>query len=402
MIIFHEGMPRQGKSYAAMADHIIPALQKGRRVYARIDGLDHAKIAEVAGISEEQCRGLLVELSEEQVRQLVRQRFDKDALIVLDELQNYWPQNRRPLDDEMRKWIAEHGHHGWDVLCMGQVLSECHKTWVNRTNRKIQFQKKDVLGKPNEYKWTMFLGKPDQNGVVKFTEVSKGDSSYDEKYFGCYKSHSKGTENTATYTDDRVVIWNHPIFKKWLPIFGVFLLASVGYMVFFFNSSTGSGFVKESKPVKVTETVTTSGPGQPEKTIIKESTQPVKVAQVEKPSNPFDLPDLVGDLSKEHKIRLAYILRSAKSSRVGIEWRDSSLRVVESLDIADIEALGWRVLVSTSDKLVLLVSGDRRLVATSWPIEETVGKVTGQQTEEIRGVGRPSSVTVEKVALQDN
>ena len=97
MIIFHEGMPRAGKSYAAMADHIIPALQKGRMVYARIDGLDHEKIAIAADIELERVNQLLVELAEQQVHHLPQIEIQQDSLVVIDELQNYWPQGKAQL-----------------------------------------------------------------------------------------------------------------------------------------------------------------------------------------------------------------------------------------------------------------------------------------------------------------
>lgn len=399
MIIFHEGMPRSGKSYAAMADHIIPALKKGRRVYARLDGIDHAKIAEVAGIDEKTCAELLIELSEEDVKHLTQYSFDKDALIVLDELQNYWPQRRQPLEEALTKWIAEHGHHGWDVLCMGQVLKDCHRTWMNRTNRKIQFQKKDVLGKPNEYKWTMYSGKLDGNGVVKFIEVTKGDAEYDPKYFGCYKSHSEGTENTENYSDDRVVIWNSPIFRKWLPLFGVVLLCSIGYIVYFFRGGMAPA-PAPAKPVAVTETVTTSGPGQTTKTVTRDLLADAKPAKdddkpkdkdKEPAKDEFDLPDYLTQLSKDHKIRLGLVVRTAAATRVLIEWRDSSMRVVESLQIPDIEVLGWHVLLTTNDRMAILVKPGQKLVATAWPIEETTGKATVQQLDEIRGQRRPGA-----------
>lgn len=394
MIIFHEGMPRQGKSYAAMKDHIIVTLRKRRKVYARLDGADdaecRAKVAELAGLTVEELDQLYIHLTPEQVREIWKLELDNDALIVIDELQNYWPQRRQPLDDGLRIWIAEHGHHGWDLLTMGQVLSECHKTWVNRTNRKIQFQKKDVVGKPNEYKWTMFLGKPDQNGVVKFTEISKGDGVYEEQYFGTYKSHSVGTENTDTYEDDRVNIWKSPIFRKWLPIFGLVFICAIGYLIYFFKG--GMVPAAQAKPVKVVETVTTSGPGQEEMTVTRElraDGSQVKPADIPKEKEAAkeegDMPDYIADLSKEHKIRLGMVMHSAKGTSIIVEWRDSSMRVIESLRVAEIEVLGWRVMHSTNDRMVMLVRPGQKLVATAWPIEETTGKVTVQQKDEIRG-----------------
>lgn len=403
MIIFHEGMPRQGKSYESMKAHIIPGLSKRRKVYARLDGADdsecRAKVAELAGLTKDELDELYIHLTPEQVRKIWTLDLDKDALICIDELQNYWPQQRQPLPEELRKWIAEHGHHGWDILTMGQVLSECHKTWVNRTNRKVQFQKKDVLGKPNEYQWRMYLGKPDQNGIVKFTEISKGGGEYEEKYFGTYKSHSEGTENTETYEDSRVVIWNHPMFKKWLPMFAIFLLLAIGYLVYFFSG--GAVAPPQPKPVSVKETITTSGPGQETKTITRDlmSSETVEtVKAVATKVADFEIPDLITETSKDNKIRLAYLIRSAKALRVGIEWRDGGKRIVEALDLPDIEALGWRVMASPTDKMVWLIKGDKRLVATSWPIEETLGKVPQQHKDEIAAPARQESKTPIKVA----
>ncbi|RNK90483.1 hypothetical protein C9400_18860, partial [Xanthomonas vasicola pv. vasculorum] len=34
MLVFNEGVPRAGKSYDAVKHHILPAIKKGRRVFA--------------------------------------------------------------------------------------------------------------------------------------------------------------------------------------------------------------------------------------------------------------------------------------------------------------------------------------------------------------------------------
>lgn len=395
MIIFHEGMPRAGKSYAAMADHIIPALQKGRMVYARIDGLDHEKIALAAGVELERVNQLLVELTEQQVHHLPQIEIQQDSLVVIDELQNYWPQGKAQLPPEIVKWVAEHGHHGLDVLCMGQLLKDCHRTWVNRTNRKIQFIKKDVLGKPNEYKWIMYTGSPDSRGNVKFVEVQKGDSPYDKKYFGCYKSHSEGTENTETYSDDRVVIWNSPIFRKWLPIMGIIALVSIGYLVHLFSGGLAPAPTAKAenkvKPVSTVETVTTSGPGQETKTVVTR-TDGAAAAAVTKPAEEkradFEMPDLVGELSKDNRIRLAAVLRSAKATRVVVEFRDASLRVVEQLTAEQLETLGWHVLTTNDNRMAVLSRPGKQMIATMWPVAEAVAKVTEDQTQQIKRESR--------------
>lgn len=408
MIIFHEGMPRSGKSFAATKDHIVPALKAGRRLYVRIDGIDFAKLAELATITEDRCRELLTELTEEDVQKLDQIEIENDSLVVLDELQNYWPSQKAALSPGMTKWVAEHGHHGLDVLCMGQLLKDCHRTWVNRTNRKIQFVKKDMLGKPDEYKWRMFTGSPDARGNVKFVEVQQGDGTYDPAYFGCYKSHSEGTENKGTYVDDRANIFKSAMFRKWLPMLGVAVVAAVGYIIYLFNGGLAPA---GPKPVKVTETVTTSSGGQKEQTRQfidgkefvpagvdkdkdKPETEPVKTSETK--HNEIDLPDVVSELSRSNKIRLGLIVRTAKRTRVIVEWRDSSYRVVEQMDEDDLEMLGWHVATTNNNRMVILASPERRLIATAWPLETKEGRsVDSDQKAQTREFRAKRGMTVE-------
>ena len=277
---------------------------------------------------------------------------------------------------------------------MGQLLKDCHRTWVNRTNRKIQFIKKDVLGKPNEYKWIMYTGSPDSRGNVKFVEVQKGDSPYDKKYFGCYKSHSEGTENKETYVDDRVVIWNSPLFRKWLPIMGIVAIVSVGYLFYLFSGGLAPVASKpeaKGQPVSVVQTVTTSGPGEETKTVVT-SSGAAAAAGVTKPTEEkradFEMPDLVGELAKENRIRLAAVLRSAKATRVAVEFRDASLRVVEQLTAEQLETLGWHVLTTNDNRMAILSRPGKQMIATAWPVSEAVAKVTDDQTMQIKRESR--------------
>lgn len=394
-------MPGSGKSFAAMKDHIIPALQKGRKVFARINGLDRAKIAEVAGLTNDEVDARLVELDEEQVRDVYR-HVDKDALVVLDELQNFFPRTRQALSPEMTKFIAEHRHHGLDLLCMGQLLKDCHSTWINRTNRKIQFLNKDVLGKPNEYKWKMFNGAPDDKGVVRFSEVTGGSGEYDPKYFGTYRSFREETENTERLADSRVVVWNNPVFKKWLPILGVVVLAGLGYIGYLFNGGLAVAPSKAAaKPVTTVTEITQDGKTK----IIREGEQPAKVAQLvseqPKATSEMDWPDLVSDYSKENRLRLVGVLRTNKTVKVIIEWRDKSMQIVDQMQTETLKNLGYYVMVSDDNRIAILTRPGARYIATAWPLPEPVGKATKETTEQIRDESKAFGKAPEKIASID-
>lgn len=246
MIIFHEGLPRSGKSYEAVVMQIIPMLKKGRKVFAYIEGLNHQKIAELCEITEEECRELLIQINREDVLKIY-DVVENDSFVVIDELQNFFPSGRAKLDDKMTQLITEHGHRGLDILCMGQSLADCHNMWKRRTERKISFLKLSMVGKANSYKWTAYQGMPNGKGDVQYTKTNSGTRKYEEKYFGSYKSHTDGTENTDNHEDDRNNIFKSSIFTFWLPVFLVVLGVAVYYISQFFGG--------DSKPVIEEKTV---------------------------------------------------------------------------------------------------------------------------------------------------
>lgn len=386
MIIFHEGMPGSGKSFAAMKDHIIPALKAGRHVWARMNGLDHQRIAEVAEIDIETVEDLLHEIPEDKVLETFAVKNDEwkippDTLVILDELQNFYPQKRNSLDPETTKFVAEHRHRGMDIVAMGQLLKDCHRTWVNRVNRKIQFLNKDVVGKPDEYKWKMFNGHPDSKGQVVFTETTSGASNYDPKYFGTYKSFRDETNNTDRLSDDRANVFKSPVFRKWLPIFGVVAIVSLGYIGYLFK---GDGLVGKPQPPKV----------KPVKTVIEQDGKIVsetvtasaapQVTQVQTDKTADDWPDVITETMKTSRPRLAYAFRTAQKTKIEIEFRDPSNQVVESLSHDQIKTLGWSIMVSDDLRMVALNRNGRRIMVTAWPVPNPLGEPSQPLQERVR------------------
>jgi len=252
MIIFHEGLPGSGKSYEALVKHIIPSLKKGRKVYARLNGFNHEKVSELTGKTVDELKSLYTEVTEEQVH-TVFNIVENDCLLVIDELQNFFPSGRQKLSDEMTQFIAEHRHKGIDIICMGQALADCHTTWKRRIERKISFLKLSMLGMDKKYRWEMYQGSI--NGVkgdVVFNKVKNGTENYDPKYFGSYASHQQTTGNTDVYSDDRVNIFKSKQFIFYLPIF----LCLVGFAIYFLTGF----FNGESQVVNTKSKEPTNGP----------------------------------------------------------------------------------------------------------------------------------------------
>jgi len=248
MIIFHEGLPGSGKSYEALVKHIIPSLEKGRKVYARLNGFNYEKVSELTGKTVEELESLYTEITEEQVL-TVYDIVENDSLLVLDELQNFFPSGRQKLSDEMTRFIAEHRHRGMDIICMGQALADVHTTWKRRTERKISFLKLSMVGMDSKYKWEMYQGSI--NGVkgdVVFKKIKSGVEKYDSKYFGSYLSHQLTTDNTDVYSDDRVNIFKSKQFIFYLPIFLAVIAFAIYFLTSFFNGDTQIVNTKSKEP----------------------------------------------------------------------------------------------------------------------------------------------------------
>lgn len=383
MLIFHEGLPGSGKSFAAMVDHIIPALKKGRSVFAYIEGLDHDKIAAVSELPVERVRELLVPITREQVPD-IHAHVKNDSLVVIDELQNFWPSGRQKLTPEITQFVTEHRHRGLDVLCMGQSLADCHTLWKRRIENKLCFMKLDALGSAKRYTWTLHK----QTRPDHWEKTNSGTATYDEKYFGTYKSHTDGTANVEHYKDARAVIWNNKTLRYGVP--GAFLVAAIGlwYVVDIFRTGGDLAGPKPAPqqaarpaPVRVEEKVYRVEDG--ERVLVSQTGTPTQAAP--KPAVPNGLMPTghIAQLNTANRVRLAAVILSAKP-RIIIEWRDGAGRVVEQLEGADIEALGWRVMLTPTGSMAILTNGTDSQVVTPWPLEEVRGTVPETTNEKIR------------------
>lgn len=381
MLLFHEGLPGSGKSYAAIKDHLIPALRKGRTVCAYVEGLDHSRIALVAGITEDRCLELLKPITREQVPEIWK-HVDNDAFVIIDELQNFWPTSRQRLGPEITQFITEHRHRGLDVLCMGQVLNDCHTMWRNRVDQNVFFFNRDAIGKPNSYRWS--VRKRESSG--KFAEVTAGTAEYDPQFFGCYASHSEGTANTERFTDQRANVWASPIVRRYLPLaLGVALLG-LGFVIWLFKGGLVSTLPESASKDKAPAVQVAPAPAP--------VAAPVQITETKKLS-PVDesaiLPggDLVDTLTSKYRIRAGGQIHGRSGHYGAIEWRDESNGLREVLSYRDLSGLGWLVMSSPDGSLVILTKINRRYYATAWPIEDYRGRVSEAQKRTLEPIDPP-------------
>jgi zona occludens toxin len=342
-VLFHEGLPRSGKSYEAMSRHIAKALRDGRPVDAYIEGIDHDKVALAVELPVERVRELLRVFSRDEVPTMHRE-VRPNALIVIDEAQNFWPTGRQRLDSETTQFITEHGHKGQDILLMGQVLSDVHKLWRGRVETKFVFTKLNGVGMESRYNvatWKATSGE-------RFVKLGDAMGAYDPRWFGTYASHVDDSIQTGNYADDRANILKGWKFKFGLPAVGLVGLVGVGYLVWFMSGGAAAGAAKAiAAPV--------SAPGQ------VAAVPAARVAPTPAPPLPFVLA-----LNAKYRPRLAGYAQLGAWSEGHVEWYEGE-RLVERLSFSDIRRLGTAVSVVAGGSLVAVV-GDRHV--THWPAPE--------------------------------
>lgn len=365
MIIFHEGLPGSGKSYEAAITRIIPALEKGRKVYAYIEGLDHVKFAEVMGKSESEIRSLLYQVDKEQVPTIYA-HVPNDCLVIIDELQDFFPAGKTQLSKEVTEFVTQHRHRGIDIVAMGQDHRDCHMLWKRRIDQLIVFVKRDAVGQPDSYTWTTHKLK-----AGKFVKLRSGKGVYDSKYFGLYASHASDVDNVDTYTDDRSNIFKSSVFTFYMPLLAV-MLVFAGYYLYGF-------FTGRSQVVKVEKTITTKQLKSASAELTEEKKQPPEIAPQQQPK-PEPKPVVVyteaaylGKYLTEYRPRLVGLIESKTTHKMAaqIEFLDPSNRVFERLTIPQIEAFGYKV--ERRPYGLLLSYEDKQYPVTAFPVEMSKG-----------------------------
>ncbi|WP_211453024.1 zonular occludens toxin family protein [Collimonas antrihumi] len=379
MLIFHEGIPRSGKTYEAVEKHLIPALKQLRHCYVRIDELNFPQLADLAGITLEKCQEILHQLDENQISEVEKIDIPVGSLMIIDELQNYFPDSgRKPLSPGVTKFVAEHGHKGLDIVFMGQDLKDCHKIWRRRVDTKINFTKLDMVGAGNHYNWSLAKA----TGPEKFKHVSSGKTPYNKAIFGSYKSFEKGAETAQRYSDKRQSIWSNSAFRKWIPLFLIVFSVSVYYV---YNVFKGGGLEKSLMGKHATSTPSMSssyqGNGQ--------STQGVPAAPV--PEKKYEK-DFIQDLSERYRLRLSMVVRNNQKMSAVFEWFDDGLRAIERMTMRQIVDLGYEVRISPEMDYATIAKGKVSYVATQFPLEGWA-RVSDARQREIAGTDRSESGT---------
>jgi len=366
VLIFNEGNPGSGKSYDAVKTHLLPALKKGRHVYARINGLDHARIATHLDLPEERVRDLLHHVPAEEVGALVSLDV-KDALVLIDEAHEFYVSSREALPMAVEEMFAKHRHRGWDMVLMSQYYKRIHRAVRSRVQRKDVFTKLDSVGLDGRYTVRHYTAIEPE----KYEQVGTETEKYDPAIFQLYKSVQDGTTNFGVYDGGKFTVWDK--LRKYAILMVPLGLWAVWYLLDWFNHP--HAFKKEQGHA-VGAPRSESGQGK--------AADGVQDVSRKKGIDTTGMPAEVAyvfDLANQGRPRLAALARTEDGNRFGyVEFRDSQSHVLDRLDLRQLSSMGVNLSFPAYGMKIEYKSV--AFVATPWPLD-LPGRISDEQNRQI-------------------
>ncbi|MEA9709180.1 zonular occludens toxin domain-containing protein [Xanthomonas campestris] len=390
MFVFNEGVPRSGKSYDCIKNHVLPSLKRGRHVWARLNGLEDAgcrkAIATYLDLPESHIEKFLHHVETKDVVETFKARQDKetkrwviedhfkDALVVIDEIHEFYVESRQPLDPATEQFFALLGQNGGDGVIMTQMFKRLHEAVRGRIERKHSFQKLSAFGMDGRYRATF----NHSIAAGKFQKIGSKVEKYDKAIFPLYHGYAPGSTNTEVYKEGSKTVW--PLVAGGLVI-AVLVFGLAGWWVLRFFREPEHMFKEDRLKV----------PGVGAERPGTGAGAPSVVGQTFKPGEPLHAPGgasaapaakpdpkdklqpeqrFVVELADLGRIRLAALAKVGEETRAWVEWIDTGNNPVQMLDLDQLRELGMEVTVASYG--VRIKAGDIVQVATAWPRQPNV------------------------------
>ncbi|WP_323948280.1 zonular occludens toxin domain-containing protein [Aeromonas hydrophila] len=284
------GRPGSGKSFEAVAYHLIPAIESGRRVvtnlplhldhFVAVYGSDVLDLIEVVADDFSKDLGVIKAFSTPSYFTSDEWRDDKGRgpLFIIDECHFQYPKTgrgKKASDDiaDCLEYFSMHRHYGHDILLMTQSLGKLNRDLRDMIEVQYSVSKHTALGSQKSYTRKTLDG-AGVRPAVTFTGVR----TYDAKYYPFYKSHtqSEGDVKEAMAGDVS------PIWKRWwlwlsVPLVVAGLWFSVSSMGGILGGGERSSGAKAASSSSVQPMPTTPA-----------AVPPMPVPKREKPQGPFD------------------------------------------------------------------------------------------------------------------
>lgn len=290
------GAPGGGKSYEAVAFHVIPALSEGRRVITNLPLQLEAFPPEWRALLDIRRRTMKPRPVVDDVKAAFmfkrfgtapteqsfnanpfanvedygREEYDEETdltrwtdpwrhpvtgegpLYVIDECHKALPARGTPIPVE--EWFAEHRHGRADVLLMTQSHGKMNRAIKELVQLCYRVRKAVHLGFEDRYIRKVLDG-------VGGTEMNETTRHYDPAFFKYYRSHTQSTTaGREAAAKDIVPIWKHWTFKGAALMFLIAIIIFATSDVNILKSNKKTAEKPKSKPVPVAQNAPSKPP----------------------------------------------------------------------------------------------------------------------------------------------
>ena len=238
------GRPGAGKSYEAVAFHVIPAIKAGRQVITNLP----LNVDYFCSVFGDHVRDLIIiYLPNKDNKIRFQHPFDYKSewkhpvsgigpLFIIDEC--HFPLRRGGTFQQTEEWFSMHRHENADVLLITQSYGKVDKNICAMVQLMYRCTKKTAWGDESSYIRKVFDG-------IGGAEMNVETRSYDKAFFPFYRSHTKSDSSSEAYAADVKPFW-----KQW-PVLGAAACLLIAPLGMVYMSMSGNGLMTSNiEPVK--------------------------------------------------------------------------------------------------------------------------------------------------------
>jgi len=366
MIVGIEGIPGSGKSYEAVAYHVLPALKSGRKVitnlplnleaFSAIDP-EYPDLIEIknrpsptigkwdaSNIAAESAFQPFDDGHVEPVAESVftfgtvwdyyddwRDQDGRGPLYVIDECHVSLP--KLGTSAAVVEWFKLHRHYNVDVVLLTQSFRDINQPIALLLATLIKCRKADILGKADHYIRKVHAG---YRGAV----IQTGQRVYKKQYFGLYKSHTQGvslSEEEARDVSPMIVKFNR---VKWA-VMGL----AVASLIWAFWPKPGTNvFGAKTKPAAAAPVPVVQAP-KPVASVVQPVSVPASAASA--PELPASAPEPIKRTGEfgvlaDKQISVVGMLSSAEAELIVFVVSDGGRRLFD-ITSDELERAGYRI-----------------------------------------------------------
>jgi len=286
------GKPGGGKSYEAVKNHVIPALEQKRKVVTNLPlqiehfqdvyGDEVADLIEVVEYNFHEYGTIRPFSKAEDFLKYDDWKNEKGqgVFFVIDECHLSMPTGKvTPQTTALLEYLSMHRHYGHDILLITQNFKKVHRDIRDMVNLVYRAIKKSFNGQDSEYILKIHEG-------CTTTVVNTKERAYESHVFKFYKSHTMSNQSVVeATTQDITPWWKSGLMYGAMGMGILFLLVLMWFLTLIFGSD------EEEKKV-IPKPVPTQ----------KVSKEPNKIDDITKPLNKPQMGRNVGSKPKSKPV----------------------------------------------------------------------------------------------------